>query len=336
MRLMIGIPALNEEMTIAEVISQVPATIPGISDVEIVVLDDGSTDRTAYFAERAGADVIRHISNYGVGVAFRSLVQEALQRRVDILVTIDGDGQFRPGDIPCLLEPILNGSAYVCTASRFADPALAPKMPWIKKWGNHRVAALVSSLIGRELNDVSCGFRAYSREALLRLTVYHSFTYTHETLLDLATKRLAIVEVPLIVRGTREYGKSRVASSVFNYGWRTALIMLRFYRDHNPLKLCSYMAVLIALVGIILIVVSLVQLVKTQAWLKWASMGGGALMGLAIGIVFFGFMADMLSRLRLNQEELIYWLRRSVTQTLSEQTDNPHKIADHVNHKESE
>ena len=289
MRLMVGIPALNEELTIANVIQRVPTSIPGVGEVSCVVIDDGSQDKTSVLALDAGASVIRHTTNLGLGAAFRSTVTEALLRGVDILVTIDGDGQFNPEDIPTLIQPILDHQAQVCTASRFADPALIPEMLWIKKWGNHRVAALVSSLIGERLHDVSCGFRAYSREALLRMTVYHSFTYTHETLLDLANKHLSITEVPLSVRGSREFGESRVASNVLSYGWRTTLIMLRFYRDNYPIRLCAYLSFPPIVLGLVLLTISFVYLLQTSVWLRWAALGGGFLVGVAVSILFFGF-----------------------------------------------
>lgn len=310
MRLVVGIPAYNEAATIADVVGRVPRAIEGVDEVRVVVVDDGSSDDTARLAREAGASVVRHRTNCGVGSAFQSLVRQALQMRGDILVTLDGDGQFNPADIPRLIAPILRGDALVCTASRFLDPALEPTMPWVKKWGNRRVAALVSALTGRRYADVSCGFRAYAREALLRLTVYHAFTYTHETFLDLAAKRIPIEEVPLPVRGTREFGKSRVASSVLRYGWRTAGIILRTYRDHSPMRLCVAAASPAFVAGVGLLVWSALELRATGAWLKWAAFAGAAALAFGLGLVFVGFLADMTTRLRRNQEEILFWLRR--------------------------
>ena len=227
MLLLIGIPAYCEEATIVKVIESLPKKLDGIDEIKIVVADDGSTDKTAELSEEAGAHVERHATNIGVGGAFQTLYKYAIKIKADILVTIDADGQFPADKIDTLIAPILSGNALVCTASRFADPEFWPTMPPIKKWGNARVANLVSAFTGRYYADVSCGFRAYSREALLRLTVYHSFTYTHETFLDLASKNIPIVEIPMKIRGVREYGESKVASSVLKYGRRTALIMLR-------------------------------------------------------------------------------------------------------------
>jgi hypothetical protein len=185
-------------------------------------------------------------------------------------------------------------------------------MPWVKKWGNRQVANLVNMLTGHRYADVSCGFRAYHREALLRLTVYHSFTYTHETFLDLAAKKVPIVEVPLVVRGQREFGKSKVASSVLRYGARTAKIMLLTYRDQAPLRLCAWIALIMTMIGAGLFGWSAWTLHDTGYWLKWAAFAGAAAFGCAVLTLFFGFMADIATRLRRNQEEILYWLRRGV------------------------
>jgi glycosyltransferase involved in cell wall biosynthesis len=310
MRLVVGLPALNEAATIADVVARVPRSFVGVADVQVVVVDDGSTDGTAELAGAAGAIVVRHPRNLGVGQAFQSLVRTALRMRADLLVTIDADGQFNPADIGTLIQPILQGDALVCTASRFLDASLVPEMPWVKKWGNRRVAGLVSRLTGQKYFDVSCGFRAYAREALLHLTVRHSFTYTHETFLDLAAKRVAIREVALPVRGTREHGTSKVAKSVVRYGARTATIMLRTYRDQRPVALCALLALPCFLAGLALLVWSFSHLMAQGTWLKWAAFAGGGGIALALAILFFGFMADIATRLRLNQEEILYWLRR--------------------------
>ena len=227
MHLLVGIPAYNEAATIVDVIERIPKAVAGIDTVDLVVVDDGSVDDTGPLARAAGATVVRHARNSGVGVAFQSLARHALEVRADLLVTIDADGQFNADHIPQLIAPILSGAALVCTASRFMQPELVPNMPRVKKWGNQRVARLVSRLTGHNYHDVSCGFRAYSRESLLRLTIYHSFTYTHETFHDLAAKRVPIEEVPLSVRGVRQAGQSKVATSVLRYAWQTAAIILR-------------------------------------------------------------------------------------------------------------
>jgi hypothetical protein len=183
-------------------------------------------------------------------------------------------------------------------------------MPAVKRWGNARVANLVNMLTGLKYTDVSCGYRAYTREALLRLTIYHSFTYTHETFLDLAAKGVTIAEVPLAVRGTREFGKSKIASSVLRYGIRTSKIMLYTYRDQRPLRLCGTLALPFVAIGLALLAWSFVHFTHTGSFLKWAAFTGGASLFVSVLTLFFGFMADISTRLRRNQEEMLYWLRQ--------------------------
>jgi glycosyltransferase involved in cell wall biosynthesis len=310
MRLLVGIPAFDEEKSITAVVRAIPREVAGIASVRVLVVDDGSRDATARLAEDAGAFVLRHGENQGLGNAFRTMVRYAVAEKFDVLVTLDGDGQFDASQIPELLRPIQQRRSLVATASRFLDPALEPAMPWIKKWGNRRVAGMVSSLTGRRYADVSCGFRAYSRDALLLLTVHHPFTYTHETFLDLAAKRIPFAEVPLVVRGVREHGKSKMASSVFRYGIRTASILARTYRDHRPFEACAWLALPLALLAAFLFTTSFAQWQATGSWLKWAALSAAGLAAVATGLLFVGFLADILTRLRMNQEEILFWLRR--------------------------
>ena len=126
-RLLVIIPALNEAATIHNVVQSIPRNIAGISEVDVLVVDDGSTDETASIAAAAGARVVSHPYNLGVGAALQSGLQEARRAGVDIAVNIDGDGQFDPNDIPKLIGPIVGCEADLVSASRFKDPALVPR-----------------------------------------------------------------------------------------------------------------------------------------------------------------------------------------------------------------
>ncbi|MCH8852935.1 MAG: glycosyltransferase family 2 protein, partial [Planctomycetes bacterium] len=184
---MIIIPALNEQATIADVVQRVPREIDGITGIEIVVIDDGSTDRTVELAREAGAEVVSHASTRGVGAAFATGVRTALEREAEIVVNMDGDGQFDPADIPKLLEPILFAGADFVSCTRFANPEFLPEMPRIKKWGNAVMTRLINRLAWKSnFTDVSCGFRAYTRDTLLRLNLMADFPSTQETFLNLA------------------------------------------------------------------------------------------------------------------------------------------------------
>ena len=235
------IPALNEEKTIGTVIDAVPKTLfSGEVALKVLVVNDGSTDRTEAIAKVHGADVIHHDSPQGVGASFSDAIQEALKRRADYAVNIDADGQMDPKDIEKLLSPIYAGEQDMVTASRFMDKDKEPQMPSIKRWGNDRVAEIVSFIVGKKFYDVSCGFRAYNREALLRLNLFGKFTYTQETFINLATSgHIRIMEVPVEIRGVREFGTSRVASSIMKYAIRSGSIMLSAFKDYHPIRFLS-------------------------------------------------------------------------------------------------
>jgi glycosyltransferase involved in cell wall biosynthesis len=312
MKLIVQIPALNEEATIADVIARVPRDIEGITSTTILVIDDGSSDRTGELARDSGAILIRHEQSRGVGAAFRTGIQRSTELGADIIVTIDGDGQFNPEDMATLIEPIQDGRADFVTASRFADKGLIPDMSWIKKWGNNFMARLISTMVGKRFHDVSCGFRAYSRNAYLRLVLTGDFTYTHEVFLTLAYAGLAICEVPLKIRGVREHGSSRVAPGVLRYGLRTGTIILRTYRDYKPLRFFSFISFFLCIAAICFAVFLIYIRITTGAFTphKWAAFVAATFGGAALIVFLAGIVAEMLDRARITQEESLYRVRK--------------------------
>ena len=318
---MVVLPCLNEAQTIERVIAGVPQDIPGIRRCEIVVFDDGSTDDTARLAALAGARVVRHESNRGLGATFREAVDLALERGIDILVNIDGDGQFDPADIPLLVAPIVGHGAHsgahsgadMVTASRFMPGQTPPEMPAIKRWGNHRVAGIVARLTGSHYRDVSCGFRAFSSEALLRLNLFGKFTYTQETFIELIFKQMKIVEVPVRVRGTREFGTSRIASNLPLYALRALHIMLRTFISFRPLLFFTTLSALFAAPGFGLLLFLGGHYLQSGKFSPhiWAGFVGGSLAFLSASTIVTGLVADMLVRIRLTQENSLYFLKRA-------------------------
>lgn len=313
--LLVAMPALNEEATVAQVIRAVPRSIPGIDRVEVLVVNDGSTDRTAEEAVEAGAYVIHHARPRGVGAAFQSALSYGIDRGADLIVSIDSDGQFDAGDIPTLVKPVLNGEADFATASRFKDPLLTPQMPGMKRWGNRMMSRLVSRLTGQTFHDVSCGFRCYGRRAALNLHLMGRFTYTQEVFMNLAFKQLRIVEVPVRVRGVREHGTSRVASSLLNYALNTSRIIFRCYRDYHPLRFFGAIALLLMLPAAGLGLFLLWHYVTTGSFSphKWAGFTGAALLVLGLLMVHVGLIGDMLNRHRVYLEEILYRQRTEST-----------------------
>ncbi len=306
------IPALNEEKTLGGVIQRIPKQFDGISQTHIVVVNDGSTDRTAEIAREHGAQVVTHLEPMGVGAAFYDGIKAALHTGADIIVNIDADGQFDPEKISILIEPISKGSAGMVTASRFKDPNLSPEMPSMKKWGNRQVAHIVNFITNRKFSDVSCGFRAYSREAALRLTLFGHFTYTQETFIDLVFKGVEIVEIPMIIRGEREHGKSRVASNLWRYALKSATIMFRAGRDYKPFYFIGIPGIAVLVIGALAGLFLLYHYITTGQTSPYRSLVPGAGILIVIGtlLLFISLIADMIHRNRVLIEELLYHSRQ--------------------------
>jgi glycosyltransferase involved in cell wall biosynthesis len=316
--LLVMLPALDEAATIADVIGRIPRKIKGIKSVEVLVIDDGSTDDTADLARGAGASVISHGVNRGVGAAIQTAFTEAIRRECDIAVNMDSDGQFDPSHIVDLIQPILASKADMATASRFKDKALAPKMPFSKRFGNYGMARLVSYLSGGDFADVSCGFRAYSREALLRLVLTGAFTYTQESFLVLAQKGMRIVEVPLAVRGVREHGESRVASNLFRYAIRTSAIIFGSVRDYRPGSVFGSAAAVLFVLSFAAATFFIWHRIVAGQFSPhiWAGFVSAFLFGLGMLIFALGQIALMVSRLRVVQDQQLYILRKLESATM--------------------
>jgi glycosyltransferase involved in cell wall biosynthesis len=315
MKLVVTIPALNEEKTIGQVVAGVPRHIHGVDEVEVIVMNDGSTDATAERAAEAGALVVTLHNRPGLGKVFGTGLERAMRRGADIIVNIDGDGQFDPGDISKLVHPILEGEADFVTCSRFADPALRPTMPPVKYWGNKVVTSIINWVCGgTTFTDVSCGFRAFNREAAYRLTLFGRFTYTQETFIDLFAKGLRMAEVPLKVRGVREHGKSRVASSILKYATNSLPIILRAMRDIQPLKFFGGIAALLFVPGFLggaFVTGWYLMKGKTFPFANLIPVSG-ILLTLSFLLGVLALLADMLGRHRRISEELLYLARRKL------------------------
>ena len=300
------IPAYNEEKTIAGVIKSIPDFVD-----KIAVVDDCSSDRTALKATEAGAEVITHHVNQGVGAAFHSGMEYALNGGFDIMVNIDADGQFSPSDIPSLIDPIIDKKADFVTASRFIDPSYIPDMPWINRWGNRQMSRLISTLTGKRFHDVSCGFRAYSHNTLMKLNLVGRFTYTQETFLDLVFKDTRIKEVPIHVKYFKDR-KPRVSGSIPRYMYRTSKIIFRTYRDYMPLRFFWGIGLFFLLFSFFFGSILLAHYIRTGVFSGqiWSGFVGGFFFINAMAFFILGLLADMFDRIRRNQEKIILQLKK--------------------------
>jgi glycosyltransferase involved in cell wall biosynthesis len=302
----IYLPAFNEAENIEQVINSLPRELSGVDQIEILVVDDGSTDETSLIAQRVNAKVISHHKNRGLGIAFQNAVNYAVINDADILISIDADGQFNPDDIPELIYPLLIGKYHMVTANRF-ESGRPPNMPRTKYWGNKLVSNIVSFLSRVKFTDVSCGFRAYSKEALYHLNLFGAYSYTHEAILNLVFKGLTIAEHPIEVKYYPER-KSRIASNLLKYTYNTSKIIFRSMLDYRPLFFFGNLGFACLLIAIVFVGYLFGYYIITGAFTPYKSFG---FIGLGFGIfglliIFIGLVADMLNRIRLNQDKILY------------------------------
>ena len=303
-------PALNEEDGLGGVIKELPKDIKGVNEIKVLVVDDGSTDSTAKVARDNGADVVSHGNNKGVGRAFQSAVEYALNNRIDLLVSIDADRQFNSKQIPDIVRPILEEKADMVTGNRFLH-GMPENMPKTKYWGNKQMSKLISLMSGQRFRDVSCGFRAYNREALLKLNLFGAFTYTQETIMDMVFKDMRVLEYPIDIQYFKER-KSRVAGSIIKYTFRTLKIILRTLRDYKPMLFFGGMGGVLLFIGLISEIILFVHYFTKGSFSPYKSLGFIGLGFLVFGLllIIVGLLADMFNRVRVNQDRILYELKK--------------------------
>lgn len=303
-------PALNEQDNIGSVIDTI-FRVMGNGTV-VLVVDDGSSDKTAKVAEERNATVIQHHKNLGLGQSFRDITKFSLQHGADLLVTIDADGQFNPEEIPRLIEPITTGRADFVAGSRFTYGISSRpiNMPIVKYYGNLCMNCLIRGITGRFITDASSGFRAYSKEALLHLNLHGSFTYTQETFLDLATKNIDIEQIPVSVK-YRQGRKSRIVTSIARYTARSIATILRTVRDHRPLLVFGFPSIVFCFLGTVAAGFTLIHYFETGSFSPYIFLAftGAYLFTLGFIIGIIGIASDMLRPIRRNQEEMLYILK---------------------------
>lgn len=313
LKLVIMIPAYNEEEKIGNVIRDIPKNIEGIKEIEIIVINDGSTDNTYKVANENGTHIISHSHNMGLGITFHSGMKKALEIGADIIVNIDADGQFDPNDIPKLIEPIMKNDADFVTATRFLDKNLLPDMPRIKIFGNKLFTYIINKITGQHFTDTQCGFRAFSRETALRLNLFSEFTYTQEVFLDLVNKNMRIKEIPIKVKYYKNR-KSKVVKNYFVYGIKALTIIIRAVRDSRPLTFFGIFGLVFLVTGFITGSWLFVRWLTTRIVSPYTSLVNVTAILLILGflLIILALMADMLSRNRKIQEETLYLMKKQV------------------------
>lgn len=250
MKLVIQIPAWNEELYLGEAIAALPREVPGFAELEVVVVDDGSKDRTAEIARGAGAQVVRLPVHRGLAVAFAAGIDAALQRGADVIVNTDADGQYDARDIPALVAPILAGDAQMVIGDRQVNTIrhFSPTKKVLQKFGSW----VVRKLSRTEVRDATSGFRAISRAAALKLHVFTRFTYTLETILQAGEAGLKVVSVPVRTKA-EETRPSRLFRSNTGYVLRSLESIARIVVLYNPLRIFLRLGALPVALGLVLL-----------------------------------------------------------------------------------
>jgi len=308
MKLIIQIPCFNEEATLPTTLRALPRAIPGIDQIEVLVIDDGSTDSTARAARDLRVDHIVELGRHqGLGAAFRAGLEACLQLGADVIVNTDGDNQYHGEDIKALIQPILQRQADLVIGARDIDSIehFSSLKKWLQKFGSW----VVRKAAGRSIRDTTSGFRALNREAALRTIVYSKFSYTLETVIQAGHTPLKVATVP--VRVNSKLRESRLADSTWQYLKKSTATILRIYAMYNPLRVFFLIGGSTCLLGFLL------GLRYLYLYLTAAVSGhiqslilSAILMIVGFQVMVIGLVADLIAANRRLNEDILYRVRK--------------------------
>jgi glycosyltransferase involved in cell wall biosynthesis len=309
MKIIVIIPSFNEEQSLASVITEIPRIIPGIDQVQILVIDDGSTDHTVDIATKAGADkILSHKHNMGLAKTFRDGLDAALEMGADIIVNTDADFQYNGTEIPKLIAPILKGRADIVLGDRQIEKI--DHMPLGNFWGNRLATCVTRWATGLPVKDAQTGFRAFSREAALRMNLTGDYTYTQETIIQAANKNLIIEQIPVEFR--RREGTSRLISSLFRYARSAGTTIFRSFGAYHPFVIFSGIGFVCILLGLVFGFKVIIHFLSTGTVTPYLPSALLTTVLIIVGCLalLFGLLADMIRTQRLLSEEILYRLKK--------------------------
>ena len=325
-KLIIQIPCLNEAETLPATLAGLPRAIPGIDVIEVLVIDDGSRDGTADVARAAGVEhIVRLRRNKGLAAAFAAGIDASLKQQADFIVNTDADNQYPGREIPKLLQPLLNGDADIVIGDR--NIVEVRHMSWRKRQLQRLGSWVVRQVSGTSVPDTTSGFRAYTREAALRMTIVSEFSYTLETIIQAGKKRMAIAHVAVATNPrTRQ---SRLFDSVFSYIKRSAATIVRIYAMYEPLKIFSYMGAAIVAVGFLICVPFVITYLRDPRLAAGRNLQsiilGAVFMIVGFQVLLIGLLADVISANRKLLEDLVYRVRGLETPERTDRSPEDHE-----------
>jgi glycosyltransferase involved in cell wall biosynthesis len=309
-KLIIQIPCFNEEETLPVTLADLPREVPGVDVVEWLVVDDGSTDRTVEVARELGVDhVVSHGRNRGLATAFMTGIDACLRAGADVIVNTDADNQYQAASIPDLIAPVLAGRADMVVGER--PIAEISDFSWSKKVLQRLGSSVVRRFSGTGVRDAASGFRAYTRDAAMRVQVFGRYTYTMETIVQAGWNGIAVESVPIGVNAkTRE---SRLVKSSSRYVWRSAQAIIRSFALYKPFRFFFTIGLVPVLLGVLVLARWLgLYLFEDEYTSRVPSLLGG------IGLIVVGaqvwavaFLADLQAANRRVLEDLRLRARRS-------------------------
>lgn len=315
MKLIIQIPCYNEEETLPQTLADLPHRIEGIDEVEVLIVDDGSSDGTVEVARRLGVDhIVRHTRNRGLASAFGTGLDACLRLGADLIVNTDADNQYVGQDIPKLVQPLLNGGADIVVGDR--QTHAIEGFSTLKKLLQRLGSLMVRRLSNTHIPDAVSGFRAISRDAALRINIVSSFSYTIEMMIQAGKKQMSVCSVPIRVNPkTRE---SRLFRSVPQFVAQSSATMVRTYTMYKPLRVFTYLGALLAVLGGAPVVRFL--------YFFFVGEGDGHIQSLVLGAglliagfvcVLIGAVSDLISSNRKLLEILLEKVRRLELESVS-------------------
>lgn len=308
MKLIIQVPCFNEEDSIPVTFRNLPDKIVGIDTIEYLLIDDGSTDRTSEVAKKLGFHhIVNILKNKGLANAFKAGIDECLKLGADIIVNTDADNQYDGNCIKDIIYPILNGRADAVIGQRPINEIkefsfLKKKMEKLGSW----VVGLVS---GIKISDAPSGFRAFSREAALKINIISKYTYTLENIIQMGRKNLTVISVPVKVnKNTRN---SRLVKNNFNYIFRSLITIIRIFAIYKPLRFFAMLSLLPFIACIVLFVRFIIFYAMGFGNLLIKSLiTGGVLLIFSMIIVTIGLLSDIISTNRFLIEDILYKLKK--------------------------
>lgn len=310
MKLIIQIPCFNEEKTLPATVSDLPKDIPGIGSIETQIVDDGSIDSTVHTAESLKINHIVSLKKHsGLAEAFKVGVDNALRNGADILVNTDGDNQYCGEDIAKLVKPIVDGEADIVIGCRPIDAH--PEFSFLKKIIQKIGSCILRKLSNTTVQDAASGFRAYSKDALLRMNIYSEFSYCMETLIQAGRNNLKIVSVDIRINPkTRD---SRLFKNILEYIWKQSKTMVTVFLLYRANWIFNFISLSVLLLSFFFAAryMVLITFFKAPAASFWPSIIlGGTLFIVAVLVFFVGILASLISSVRKLCEDIDYRIKK--------------------------